>query len=228
VKLGGTISVNDTLQTLRIESQRLRQVAEVHVRAFPDSALTKLGNRAVERYYEWQLNGPHDHYFLGAFDSDRLAAFAVGGKSRGALCGFIRRHRFFLASQLLRHPGMVFSEHGRKAFRTALRLLAPASRNVSPTRKPTQSGRSFGLLAIAVDPSWRRKGAGTLLMQELEVVAVAGGYLKMHLTVRSNNAEAIRFYERLGWMKIEDDGGWEGRMEKALNAPTNVGICGPM
>jgi len=220
--------VSDGLQTLRIESQHLGQVAEVHVRAFPDSALTKLGHEAVKRYYAWQLNGPHDHHFLGAFDRDTLVAFAVGGKSRGALSGFIRRHRFFLASRLLRHPGIVFSEHGGNAFRTALRLLAPASRKVRPSPKPNEGGRSFGLLAIAVDPACRRKGAGRLLMQELERFATDRNHLKMHLTVHPNNAKAILFYERLGWMKSEDDGAWGGRMEKALNDPTKVGICGSM
>jgi len=43
----------------------LADVAKVHCRAFADAALTRLGCEAVRRYYLWQLEGPHEHWFRG-------------------------------------------------------------------------------------------------------------------------------------------------------------------
>jgi hypothetical protein len=37
----------------------LDAVAKLHLDAFTDRALTKLGQEAVRRYYEWQMAGPH-------------------------------------------------------------------------------------------------------------------------------------------------------------------------
>ena len=96
--------MNEALQLLKIESGHLRAVAEIHIKAFPEGALTRLGKEAVRRYYKWQLTGPHDHHFIGAFDAGCLKAFAVGGKSRGALSGFVRQEKYFLAGKMLLNP----------------------------------------------------------------------------------------------------------------------------
>ena len=210
--------MNDVLQTLKVESKHLRKVAELHMEAFPESALTKLGNEAVRRYYEWQLIGPHDHQFIGAFVAGRLKAFAVGGKSRGALSGFIRREKYFLAVKILLNTGVFFTEHGRKAFRTTFRILTGSVAKAHPAPMPNNGQKSFGVLAIAVSPACRRKGFGRVLMEELDRAAVASGHVKMHLTVHPNNVHSVQFYERLGWTKLRDGATWEGRMEKQLNA----------
>src|SRR5439155_17891990 len=104
----------------QLEFRHLPAVALVHARAFPDSALTRLGLEAVRRYYEWQLQGPHEHHFIGVFDQDNLVGFAVGGRARGALAGFVKRNKWFLVRRIMRKPRLVFSEKGRKAMISAL------------------------------------------------------------------------------------------------------------
>src|SRR5688572_6450353 len=106
-----------TLRT--IDEQILPFVAIVHTRAFPDSALTRLGVEAVRRYYEWQLHGPHEHHCVGLFYQNNLVGFAVGGKARGALAGFVKKNKWFLLGRIMVKPRLVFSGRGRKAMVSA-------------------------------------------------------------------------------------------------------------
>lgn len=53
-------------------------------------------------------------------------------------------------------------------------------------------------------------------MDTAEKTALAQGYQQMHLSVATENHNAIAFYERLGWQK-EPDAGWNGFMFKSLS-----------
>jgi len=59
-----------------------------------------------------------------------------------------------------------------------------------------------GLVVIGVDPAYQGKGYGSLLLQEFERRAVeVYGVRKLQLSVLADNVQAIRAYERNGWMK---------------------------
>lgn len=51
---------------------------------------------------------------------------------------------------------------------------------------------------LAVDPAQRRSGLGRALMQAAETWLAARGAPKIQLMVRSDNAEAMKFYAALG------------------------------
>jgi ribosomal protein S18 acetylase RimI-like enzyme len=55
---------------------------------------------------------------------------------------------------------------------------------------------------LAVEPALQRKGFGRQLMQEIEKRVLELGCPKLNLQVRSGNAAAIEFYNRIGY---EDD-----------------------
>jgi ribosomal protein S18 acetylase RimI-like enzyme len=203
---------------VQIEPRHLPAVAVVHARAFPDSALTRLGLEAVRRYYEWQLQGPHEHHFIAAFDKGDLLGFAVGGTARGALAGFVRKNKWFLTARILLKPRLILSERGRKAIASALealKRLRVQSKTPPPHKVETQS--SFGILAIAVDPACQGKGIGLQLMERFERIAREHHLTRLHLTVSVNNTQAIRFYEKLGWTRGGSNTVWNGFMEKRLS-----------
>lgn len=52
---------------------------------------------------------------------------------------------------------------------------------------------------LAVAPGHRRKSFGRALMQEIERLLLARGCPKVNLQVRTDNAEVIEFYRRLGY-----------------------------
>ena len=196
----------------------LLAVARVHMAAFPDRALTMLGTEAVRRYYEWQLTGPHQVTALGVYQDQRLLGYCFGGRFRGASSGFVKRNWLFLLARLLSRPGLIMNGLIRK--RAAFGFFTLANflqfRPVQTDGQLEARPPSFGILAIAVDPQQQGKGVGRLLMEESEQAAKRGGYQQMHLTVETNNDQAIRFYELLGWEKYSKNGGWEGKMHKSL------------
>lgn len=57
------------------------------------------------------------------------------------------------------------------------------------------------LLLIAVDPKWRNRGVGALLLSNCIIKARKSGISTLHLEVRENN-KAIDFYQRAGFEQI--------------------------
>ncbi|TWX41009.1 GNAT family N-acetyltransferase [Frigoribacterium sp. ACAM 257] len=55
---------------------------------------------------------------------------------------------------------------------------------------------------VVVDPAERGRGLGRLLMDELEVVARAGGAARLILQTGDRQPEAVRLYERAGYRQI--------------------------
>jgi ribosomal protein S18 acetylase RimI-like enzyme len=196
----------------------LDAVSDVHIRAFEGRALAALGHEAVRRYYHSQLTGPHDAIYLGAFQADNLLGFCFAGVFRGSLSLFLRNHKWFLAWRVFTHPWLIFSSFFRERIILALRVLkfvrakAAASQQLAPSRV-----KSFGILAIAVDPGCQGAGVGKQLMQISEQIARQRGFTQMHLTVDVKNVGAIRFYEGLAWQKVvASDGIWHGSMSKKM------------
>ena len=64
------------------------------------------------------------------------------------------------------------------------------------------------LLDIALLPKFQRRGAGTALLRELMKEAANAGKLLRHMVFVLNN-DAHRFYERLGFVVIEDLGAYK-------------------
>jgi GNAT superfamily N-acetyltransferase len=60
-------------------------------------------------------------------------------------------------------------------------------------------------------------------MHAAEQAARQRGFAVMGLTVHPTNTTAVRFYEKLGWMRVPTNGLWSGRMEKVI-APTPANI----
>lgn len=177
----------------------LEDIAAVHVAAFPDAALSRLGREAVRRYYRWQLHGPHDATIVGVRDAGQLAAFCAAGVYRGVLSGFVRRERAFLVRLVLRRPWLLGGSFVRERAALALRLLFGRHRNAHSNL----IGSPFGVLSIAVAPTHRRRGLGALLLHDALERARASGHTSVELTVDPGNEGALDFYAAEGWRRVE-------------------------
>jgi len=205
-----------TIRSLTVTE--LTEITSIHRRAFPESALTALGTEAVERYYEWLLTGPHDAIALGAYHEGRLIGFLFGGIFRGALSGFLQKNRRWLIWRVITHPYLIGNPLFRERLELAVRILFRRPRKLQHNQpaKAVRRTPSFGILAIAVDPQNQGTGAGKALMQVAEETARLKNYKSMNLSVATDNAQAIGFYEHLGWQKA-DPQNWNGRMFKELD-----------
>lgn len=210
--------MNPELALAAVFREDLVEVARVHRAAFVKGGLSALGLQAVRRYYEWQLEGPHDHFFRLARLDGKVIGFCVSGISRGALSGFLQRNRVFLAAQVVLRPWLLSNE----VVRSRISLAGKSLRQRREAEGTALSGTprdSWGILSIAVRPEARGSGAAVLLMDDAEREARRRGFRCMHLTVATDNHRAIAFYEKLGWRKVPPGEAWAGRMEKELPAP---------
>ena len=207
-----------SIRTLSIED--LPEVAQIHIAAFPDSALTALGDRTLRRYYHWLLTGPHDAFMIGIWDKDSLEGFSFGGVFRGALTGFIKKNKWYLIRQVLFRPWIVFKF--QEAIDMSLMILRfrpfqKPKKNIITKPALVKPIPSFGILAIAVHPDHQGKGLGKKMLNKSEKMAIEYKFKRMNLTVHTKNEQAIGFYENLGWQKqAEPNSLWQGKMEKRL------------
>lgn len=87
------------------------------------------------------------------------------------------------------------------------------------------------LCLFAVQPSWRRKGTGSAMLAWLEQVASVAGIQKLALEARHENAAALAFYRRHGYVKSAIVVGmYQGiengvRLEKSLSKRGGHGGC---
>ena len=58
------------------------------------------------------------------------------------------------------------------------------------------------LQRIAVDAGWRRRGVATALLDEVAVLAAGAGADRVLLEVREDNAAALGFYARQGFVEL--------------------------
>lgn len=191
-------------------------IVAVHRRAFPDSAISKFGAEAVERYYRWLLDDAHDQVALGAFGPD-LLGFCFAGVFRGAMSGFLAQNRGYLFRRGLTRPWLFFNPLVRSRAKTALTILG---RRLRPTQTDPHAlarrWKLFGVLSIATSPDVWGRGLGTALLNAAEEVAREREFVQMTLTVHPSNSRAISFYERQGWVRSEGAGPWQGGMHKTL------------
>jgi GNAT superfamily N-acetyltransferase len=208
-----------------LDEADLPDVVCVHLGAFPDSAITALGSGAAARYYRWQLTGPHECVALGLFVGTEIAGFCFGGQFRGALTGFVRRNRGFLAWRVLTRPWLLLHREFRSRLSLGSRLARSGTRGTTTSDEPRRAerARSFGILSIAVHPRFQGAGLAMLLMSESERIARSQGYVQMHLTVHPRNTPAVRVYERCGWVRVTGGDRWTGSMRKALLPTVHTG-----
>ncbi|MCS4542308.1 MAG: ribosomal protein S18-alanine N-acetyltransferase [Euryarchaeota archaeon] len=72
------------------------------------------------------------------------------------------------------------------------------------------------ILAIAVDPSYRKKGIGTVLMTNIINRLKSRGAKRVYLEVKASNSAAQYFYSKLGFKEIGVEKGHYPDGEDAL------------
>jgi ribosomal protein S18 acetylase RimI-like enzyme len=200
----------------------LSRVAKVHIEAFPESTLSKLGAGVVKRYYAWQLTGPHPTVrATAAYVGDRCVGFSFGGVFNGSVSGFIDRNLAVLVFAALLRPWVLMQRKYREQLfkGTKIRKKFRSRKNADAGNGHIQTPKieSFGILSVAVAPQYQRLRIGELLMHDAEEAAAQDGFKLMDLSVNPSNIKAIRFYEKHGWYKVPQGESWRGIMKKNLD-----------
>ncbi len=190
----------------RTEVGSLPDIAACHLSCFQDSLATKLGKRYVAKSLEWFL--VCNNRFLFHIEVDNRIAGYCGGfvpqkHGDGSSSGMLQ-HAFTEAIKaiifkplLLWHrevkPQYSFLWRNIKRKLTGKLYPAPVTGEVKPF-KPFA-----GLVVIAVHPDYRGSGVAQFLLQEFEKQALAHHQNELVLTVKKQNARAIKAYQNFGW-----------------------------
>jgi len=99
------------------------------------------------------------------------------------------------------------------AVQPELFLLGCAAGAVVASAMAGYDGHRGWIYYFAVDPAHRRSGVGRALLAEVERRLVALGCPKINLQVRGDNAQALAFWERLGFAR-DDTASLGKRLER--------------
>ncbi len=168
--------------------EHVREVVEVHVRAFPGFFLTSLGPAFLRTFYRAAADAD-GAIALVALEGDGVAGFAVGNRRPAGFYRRLLRCRWSLFA-LAAIPRVVRSPSSVPG---VLRALAYPS---------TRSGdeAAAGLFSIAVDPVAQGAGVGRGLVAAFEREAAAAGALRVVLeTDAERNEAANALYRSSGY-----------------------------
>lgn len=188
--------MNDLI-LMSVGKDQLVDVAHLHRLAFPASSLTKLGDKAVERYYFAHLGASNQCFFLGVYNQKTMRGFVLSGVFPGVMNRFIQENKWFLVGQVLSHPWLIFNSFFREDLVFGLRKLK--KKKPSALKPNVNEEVPFVILSIATHPDYQHFGIGQHLMAEAERHAILSGFKHMSLTVDPQNTGAIQFYKKMGW-----------------------------
>jgi len=160
--------------------------AALHVGQITEGFLTFLGARFLRRLYRRVTRTPGSFLFIAETEGATVG-FLAGSVDVAALYrAFVRRDGAAAVGacggRLLRSPGRVIEtlRHGTGG-----------------------AGEGAELLAVAVDPSARGRGAGTLLVEEFLTEILRRRHDAAHVVVAADNSAATALYQRAGFTTVE-------------------------
>jgi ribosomal protein S18 acetylase RimI-like enzyme len=178
----------------------LPAIASIHKAQFPTHFLGQYSPRLLEGLYRGFLG---KSLLLVHEAANGVDGFILGGESErlGAVkAEFVREHLLRCLWETLLRPHMWWQ--GFKRGIAALTVVPP-KRDVKQQDQPASP--TYRLLSIAVADGAVGKGVAKELVQAFELTIRQD--IKFYgLSVNKDNARAIRFYEKMGFHRIKDDG----------------------
>lgn len=210
-------------------SADLDKIAMCHIAAFPDSVTSLLGTSVVSSMLQWYLSASNKFLFYVEEDG-KITGYCGGFLNNGsdAYGSGSGMTQFGFGSSMaafFRKPWLLFHPEVRNKYpfilTNVLRKLGlkkDRPMGIKPASEQTsKQPLTAGLVVIGVLPNLQQKGLGTLLQQEFERKAKELGAKRLQLSVRKQNAKAIKSYERNGYT-ITEEGEVSYIMHKLLSA----------
>jgi ribosomal protein S18 acetylase RimI-like enzyme len=211
--------MNDLANAIHVRavtSADLDALGAIHRLAFTDSLASALGIGYLRLYYHWFIESPRAVSFVAERDG-AIIGFVVGTDNariyydelygarrpammRAMILGIVTHPAAIL--RLARMVGLVREIARRQIARRLKKRPAPSAQNMPPA-PPRQNAT---LVSIAIHPDAQGSGASTPLMRAFVDACAARAVPVIHLSVRADNARAIRFYEREGWTRYRTSG----------------------
>ena len=178
------------LAIIPITRDRIREIVDVHMRAFPGFFLTFLGRGFLKEFYASFCGNPEGIGFL--------AVDARTDRVIGAIVGPVKPAGYF--KRLLKRRWWAFCLHSTKAICRRPTIIPRMTRAFLYRGDAPQGPPRALLSSIVVDPDARRGGVGRRLVEAYLEEAQRRGMPGVFLTTDRDDNEVVNgFYQRLGW-----------------------------
>ena len=180
----------------RLQSEDLNAVVKLHRSAFAYTANSKLGSEHLKRLYSAMLQDP-DSIVLVAIKNSMVGGVVSATRDTEEFkkrfkAGLSLQEKFSLAMRMLFHP---------------ITLMELLKENQSERPVVFQNRVVKGCLtAIAVNSECRQSGIGRALVSAIEEFFKQNGDPSFYLFTRADNTVSRQFYERLGFVELEQRG----------------------
>jgi GNAT superfamily N-acetyltransferase len=200
------------MSLLRHSSQEhLDAIADCHIKCFPSSLSTKLGKAYVKKTLEWFLASEYRFLFHVQDDNNMVVGFCGGFAPQkigdGSASGMLQYAFNEAIKGVLKKPWLIFNNEVREQYpliwkNVKRKIFKPGTATIP--QSPKQAFKPLvGLVVIGVEPSSRGNGIAQQLMTEFEANASRLKIDQLVLSVKKDNARAIKAYENFGW-KIDE------------------------
>lgn len=200
------------MKTATTTSSDLGELATLHASAFPDSFSTRLGKPFLIRSFQWYLADSRCFLFHLRNRENTMVGYCGGMESvpgqpgstssmiqfafHEALRGIVIRPWLLLHPELRANWPLVVRNLARRLRLNPSRSNRPSDITAPPLPTPQ---KRIGLVVIGVSPQNRKQGLGQHLLQEFERRARERNAHEVYLTVREENLQARKAYEKSGW-----------------------------
>lgn len=184
----------------------LSAIAECHLECFPASTAVLLGKKTVEKSLEWFLLSAN-RFLVHIEEDGKVVGFLGGFAPRyigdGGKSGMFMHSLPTSLKAFIKKPSLMLQREVRSyapAFikNIALRLVNKLSLK-PPIQISTDYTQCLQISTIGIHPAYRRKGYALALMKKGEDYAVLHNKMRLQLSVKQKNNEALNFYKKAGW-----------------------------
>lgn len=182
-------------------AEDLEAIVRIHLLAFPEFFMTRMGSAFVRRYYE----------SLATYPGSIVLTARVDGEVIGFVAGFGSPARFYAhyRSRKVRMIRPILS-----AILSRPRLIPEILRNLRRVSHVAAEDSEVELSSLAVLPAFSSRGVGQSLLEAFTRAARDRGYRSVFLITDARDNDAVnRFYRKRGFTL----GGQFNRGKRALN-----------
>ena len=170
----------------KINIDDLENLSNLHVKIFDKSYFSVYFSTPDLKKYFAKLIELNKYSYVFEYEN-RVVGYLIGGhKTQFAVDEFMRENRFKIIYYIAINPKFIF-----------ISLKKIIKKTLSNNLK---SSADLRLFLIGVDPSEGKKGIGANLIKKFEEDIRADGYKLYGLYVRTNNVDAINFYNKIGFV----------------------------
>ncbi|HFI0401215.1 TPA: GNAT family N-acetyltransferase [Streptococcus suis] len=173
------------------------EIVKFHKEQFSDYYLTQLGSSILSRYYTFFITSSVNNCFV-VLEKNKIIALALFVNDfEFHISKFYANNKVFLATSIIKALlGM-----NRIVWKgTAERVM-----NLFRTSEKAFDLPKLTLLSLAVSNCYRGNGIGKKLINFAEEFYIDKEIKSYYLSVLSSNYDAIRFYEKNGFNKMNSD-----------------------